>query len=198
MLEAANQHKANITFCVSKEDHYMGELKDLGLDDSGEDVNVGFFASPKVRYAMTPTEDFSAEVLNAFVEDVVRGRVKRVLKSEPAPARNDGPVVRVVGKTFDSLVTKSEKDVLIEFFAPWCVHCRKLEPIYRQLAQRLSSRGVVVAKIDATANDFPEDYEVSAFPTIYLRRETSVATLYSGDLSLQSLTQFVDRSRDEL
>ena len=203
-MEVAKRYP-NITFCVSKEEDYLEELKDLKLEDSGEDVNVALFLSPKRRYAMTPNEDFDSEVLNAFVEDVLNGRAEPVIKSQPVP-HNEGPVVSVVGETFDSLVMKSEKDVLIEFYAQWCRHCQQLEPIYRQLAQKLlsSHKELVVAKIDASLNDFPDLFEVKGFPTIYLLRKTekSDPIVYSGDNSLESLFEFVSKmvsnKREEL
>ena len=83
----------------------------------------------------------------------------------------------VVGKTFDEIVNEDSKDVLLEFYAPWCGHCKALAPKYEELGEKVCSRvcagitsplcvqvkddpHLVIAKIDATANDYPSTYEV--------------------------------------
>ena len=43
----------------------------------------------------------------------------------------------VVGETFDEIVNDETKDVLIEFYAPWCGHCKNLEPIYKELGEKV-------------------------------------------------------------
>lgn len=59
------------------------------------------------------------------------------MKSEEIPESNDAPVKIVVGKNFDSIVMDETKDVLVEFYAPWCGHCKSLEPKYEELAKQL-------------------------------------------------------------
>ena len=61
------------------------------------------------------------------------GEIDPYLKSEDVPESNDGPVKVAVAKNFDSLVTDSGKDSLVEFYAPWCGHCKKLTPIYEEV-----------------------------------------------------------------
>lgn len=63
-----------VTFCIAKEDEFAQELIDLGLEDSGEDVNVGFYSSPTIRYAMKPSDEFNADVLHSFVKKVLKGK----------------------------------------------------------------------------------------------------------------------------
>ena len=55
--------------------------------------------------------------------------------------------------------------MLIEFYAPWCGHCKSLVPIYEELASGYKDDdSVVIAKMDATANDIPSPlYEVCNF-----------------------------------
>ena len=43
----------------------------------------------------------------------------------------------VVGKTFNEIVNDETKDVLIEFYAPWCGHCKSLEPVYKELGEKV-------------------------------------------------------------
>jgi protein disulfide isomerase family A protein 3 len=58
-------------------------------------------------------------------------------------------------------VVDGSKDVLVEFYAPWCGHCKSLAPVYEEVAQKLKDEdGVVLAKLDATANDVPSQFDV--------------------------------------
>lgn len=75
VAKVAKDYKGRITFAVSNEEEFEEDLKQLNLDDSGEDVNVGFFESESIRYRMEPVEDFSAEELKNFIEDVLDGNL---------------------------------------------------------------------------------------------------------------------------
>ena len=59
------------------------------------------------------------------------------------------------------------KDVLVEFYAPWCGHCKKLAPEYESAAATLKRimPDALLVKVDSTATEVPE-HQVSGFPTL--------------------------------
>ena len=122
------------------------------------------------------------------------GQIKPRIKSQPVPKKQSGPVKVVVGKNFDDIVKDPSKDVLIEFYAPWCGHCKKLEPIYKDLAKKYKkSKNLVIAKMDATANDAPPQYEVSGFPTLYWvpTNDKENPIKYNGGRELEDLDKYI-------
>lgn len=77
------------------------------------------------------------ETFENFLMDLKDGNLEPYLKSEAIPETNDGPVKVAVGKNFDEIITNNGKDTLIEFYAPWCGHCKKLAPVYDELGQKV-------------------------------------------------------------
>ncbi|KAL3865494.1 hypothetical protein ACJMK2_042879 [Sinanodonta woodiana] len=156
-----------VYFAISNSKDMSYELGEFGLNDVSGDKPVVAARDTSDRKYIMPGE-FSIENLEKFVNDLLDDKLEPYLKSEPVPSPNDEPVKVAVAKNFDELVNNDEKDVLIEFYAPWCGHCKSLEPKYKELAEKLKDEPeLTIAKMDATANDVPKPYEVSGFPTIY-------------------------------
>jgi len=97
--------------------------------------------------------------------------------------------------TFDGVANDPSKTVLVEFYAPWCAHCKAMAPIYESLALAFKGEeSVVVAKVDATAHrGLAERFDVSGFPTIkvFPMDDTPLAT-YEGDRDLPSLVAYLN------
>ncbi|KND03842.1 protein disulfide-isomerase domain [Spizellomyces punctatus DAOM BR117] len=70
--------------------------------------------------------------------------------------------------SFDEVVKDPKKNVLVEFYAPWCGHCKNLAPIYEKVAKDFAFEpNCVVANVDATAApDLGERYNIAGYPTI--------------------------------
>ncbi|KAG9750120.1 disulfide isomerase PDI1 protein, partial [Aureobasidium melanogenum] len=137
--------------------------------------------------------DLSTKKITKFLDDFVAGKVEPSIKSEPIPEKNDGPVTVIVAKNYDEIVMNADKDVLVEFYAPWCGHCKSLAPKYEELGELFKphSNKVTIAKVDATANDVPD--EIQGFPTIKLFPAHGKAEPieYSGARTVEDLATFI-------
>nr|AFK11227.1 protein disulfide-isomerase A3 [Callorhinchus milii] len=156
-------------FAVASHKSFSHDLSEFGLDSASGEVPVVAIKTTKGdKYVMHEEFTRNGKALELFLQDYFDGKLKRYLKSEPIPENNDGPVKVLVAENFDEIVNDDTKDVLIEFYAPWCGHCKSLEPKYKELGEKLAADpNIVIAKMDATANDVPSPYEVRGFPTIY-------------------------------
>uniref|UniRef100_A0AAR2IUT1 Protein disulfide-isomerase n=1 Tax=Pygocentrus nattereri TaxID=42514 RepID=A0AAR2IUT1_PYGNA len=172
VMKVATQFQSRgLTFAVADWEEFQEELEEefgLGLSDGGELPVITIRTRAGHKYIMQEEFTRDGKSLENFLEDYFAGRLKRYVKSEPIPESNDGPVKVLVADTFEEIVNNPEKDVLVEFYAPWCGHCKNLEPKYTELGEKLSGNpNIVIAKMDATANDVPPNYDVQGFPTIY-------------------------------
>ncbi|CAG9855022.1 unnamed protein product [Phyllotreta striolata] len=165
ILKVAKEFVGKANFAVSSTDEFQHELNEYGLDYvKGDKPVVSARDAKNQKFVL---KEFSVEALEVFVNDVLDGALEPYLKSEPVPEANDQPLKVAVAKNFDEVVVDNGKDVLIEFYAPWCGHCKKLAPAFEELAEKLKDEDVAIVKMDATANDVPSTYEVRGFPTLF-------------------------------
>ncbi|XP_071246395.1 protein disulfide-isomerase A2 [Salvelinus alpinus] len=158
--------------------------------------------APAVRIINTDTTkkfaligQITAAALQTFCQGVLDGTVKSHLLSEEVPEDWDkGPVKVLVGKNFEAVALDNNKNVFVEFYAPWCGHCKELAPVWEKLAEKYADRDdIIIAKIDATTNEV-EGVSVSGFPTLryYPAGEDSKEVEYSGTRDLETFALFLD------
>lgn len=178
ICKVAKTHN-DLTFAVSNKDEFQHELNEYGVDYiQGDKPKILARDSQNRKFEMK--EEFSTEALEQFVQELQGGRLEAYLKSEAIPEANNEPVKVGVAKNFDELVKNADKDVLIEFYAPWCGHCKKLAPVFDEVALKLDGEDVLLVKYDATANDVPAEYDVRGFPTLYWQPRGGNAVRYEG------------------
>uniref|UniRef100_A0A164X3Y2 Thioredoxin domain-containing protein n=1 Tax=Daucus carota subsp. sativus TaxID=79200 RepID=A0A164X3Y2_DAUCS len=126
------------------------------------------------------------------------GKLKPYVKSDPIPEVNNEPVKVVVRDSIQDVVFNSGKNVLIEFYAPWCGHCKKLAPILDEVAVSFENDAdVIIAKFDATTNDVPSEvFDVQGFPTLYFRSASGTVVPYEGDRTKDDFIEFIQKNRD--
>jgi protein disulfide-isomerase A1 len=168
----------------------------FGVKEEAAPILVGFDMKGNKKFKHGD-EKLTEKSIKKFAADFIGGKLTPEYKSAPIPDEPlDGGVSVVVGKTFDKIVKDDTKDVLLEVYAPWCGHCKSLEPIYKKLAKRFAKiDGVVIAKMDGTENEHG-DVEVKGFPTILLfpaGKGAKPVTFEGGDRSLKALTKFIKK-----
>lgn len=104
-------------------------------------------------------------------------------------------VIDLLPDNFDDVVLKSGKPTLVEFFAPWCGHCKTLAPIYEELAGTLehAKDKIQIAKVDADAHrDLGKRFGVQGFPTLkFFDGKSDKPSEYNSARDLASLTDFI-------
>jgi len=146
------------------------------------------------HFAFDETADITAANLGAWVNKFLAKELEPTIKSEEVPAQNDGPVKVIVAKNFEEIVNDKTKDVLVEFYAPWCGHCKSLAPIWEELGTAMKQvPSIVVAKMDATANDVNPKFGIRGFPTIkfFPANDKQTPIDYDGDRSKADILKFI-------
>ena len=105
-----------------------------------------------------------------------------------------GDVVKAL--TFSDFMPTLENNnnVLVEFYAPWCGHCKALEPEFKAAAEQLQKESVdcLLAKVDATAEDMLAGFfSVKAFPTIKFFQNSVTPVDYTGGRTTKEIYQWV-------
>ncbi|KAF7191474.1 Protein disulfide-isomerase [Pseudocercospora fuligena] len=176
---AFGQHAGNLNLEV-------GKWPAFAIQDTTKNLKFPFSEAGDIK-------DISEKKIGKFIADFVAGKIEPSIKSEPIPEKQDGPVTIIVAKNYQEVVIDNDKDVLVEFYAPWCGHCKALAPKYDELAGLYKDHAdkVIVAKVDATANDVPD--EIQGFPTIKLFKAGAKDEPidYSGSRTIEDLANFI-------
>jgi len=193
--DVAKDNKGELLFVTidTDEDDHKRIMEFFGMEESElPSMRIIKLEEDMSKFKPASTE-ISAENIRAFVNSYKAGEIKAHLMSADIPEDWDkAPVKILVGKNFAEVAMDETKDVLVEFYAPWCGHCKSLEPIWNQLAEKLADKeDIVIAKMDSTANEV-ENVKVQGFPTLKLFKKDNTIVDYNGERTLEALAKFME------
>ncbi|XP_076459256.1 protein disulfide-isomerase-like [Babylonia areolata] len=185
-MDSSNEENSHIMeyFGLKKE-----ETPALRLIKLGDDV---------AKYK-PDSDGLGTEDVTKFVQDFMDGKLKPHLKSEEVPDDWDAKPVKVlVSKNFKEVALDKSKDVFVEFYAPWCGHCKQLAPIWDELGEKFQDKdSVVIAKMDSTANEL-EEVKIQSFPTLkFFPKDSDEIIEYNGERTLAAMAKFVENGGKE-
>ncbi|KAK6923477.1 hypothetical protein RJ641_011781, partial [Dillenia turbinata] len=145
-------------------------------------------------------EEVEPDHIAPWIKEFKAGTLKPFTRSEPIPEVNDKPVKVVVADSLQDMVFNSGKNVLLEFYAPWCGHCKALAPTLEEVAISFQNDpDVVIAKLDATANDVPKTtFAFQGFPTLYFISPSGKIVEYEGNRTKEDIIEFIQKNRDPI
>ncbi|CAH0480673.1 unnamed protein product [Peronospora belbahrii] len=174
-------------------------------DDMPAIVLVNMSGSLKKYGFDYKADELIAKMENGFVDDLVvfeknylEGKLLPQLKSAEPEDDSAEAVKVIVGKDFQQRVMDNENDVLLEFYAPWCGHCKSLAPQYEELAETFADvESIMIAKIDATANEIDHPgVDVRGFPTVifFPGKDKQSPIVYEGSRDAEGLAEFLKKN----
>ena len=167
------------------------------------------------------TQSIEPSFLNRFLDQYINNELSPSLRTEaidkstvitandPSSSANDnnidgdgdGVVQTIVGSQFEEYVMRSEEDVLLMLLAPWCGHCKSLEPVYSDAAAAVAgiqeSTKVNFYRLDHSKNEIAHpNVIISGYPTLYLfpKGMKDQPILFQGERSSQGITDFVTKA----
>ena len=108
-------------------------------------------------------------------------------------------VIELTDANFKALVLESADHWLVEFYAPWCGHCKNLAPEWEEAAKKLQG-SVKLGAVDATvATELASKYGIKGFPTIKLfpAGKKGKAKDYNGPREAQGIVEYALQTLDE-
>lgn len=145
---------------------------------------------------LTETVKLETKHIKNLVTDLLSSKAEPIVKSEEIPEVQESNVYKIVGKTHDDLIKDNKKDVLVKYYAPWCGHCKRLAPIYEELADILEAeKNFVIGEVDATLNDI-QDVVIEGYPTIvfYPAGKNAEPVVFNSQRDLESFLTFIEEN----
>ncbi|QGI81330.1 hypothetical protein CEK25_008059 [Fusarium fujikuroi] len=197
----ARKYKDQLSFVTVLAPDYPKRCEQMHLN---KEIKRGFAIANQQGRAYPMSEKvFNANRVAKHVAAYLASSLTPSIKSEPVPEVSTSQpfLAKLVGSNFDDLVFDKSKDVLVEFYVPWCQYCTDLHAVLGQLGSKYAELGLsdkaALATINVDANDVP--IEIDSYPSIRLYRAgTNEVVSFKGNftdmLTVEQLDAFIAQS----
>lgn len=114
-------------------------------------------------------------------------------------SEDHGAIHVLTAETFED-TTNDGSVVFTKFFAPWCGHCKRLAPTWKELAEAYKdSKTIKIAHVDCTVDrDVCTGADIKGYPTLKVFHKGEEVKAYRGARELDALKSFIDETAAEL
>tara|TARA_Y100000766_G_C18843401_1_gene574397 strand:- start:910 stop:1236 length:327 start_codon:yes stop_codon:yes gene_type:complete len=101
-------------------------------------------------------------------------------------------ILKLTDAEFENQVIKSEKPILVDYWAEWCGPCKMIAPILEEVSTEMSDK-IIIGKLNVDENSqTPPKYGIRGIPTLMIFKDGNAVGTHVGALSKSDLIQFIE------
>ena len=101
-------------------------------------------------------------------------------------------IIKLTDSDFENQVIKSEKPILVDYWAEWCGPCKMITPILEEVSTEMSDK-IIIGKLNVDENSqTPPKYGIRGIPTLMIFKDGNAVGTHVGALSKSDLVQFIE------
>ena len=184
---------------------FVSEDEEIDDDDDDDDGAGNKYATTRRRTAVLGAAAAAVITVTPFTENAEAAVTSFVPKTATRAKTSLQNVVELTPENFKEYVSADAENptpnVFVEFYAPWCPFCQKLEPIWNELPNELRKYGneTTIARMNVDKyTDYARAYGVSGFPTLMLFEAGKPVGAKTGLIDMQTALKYAGVSKAKL